>query len=138
MATIAVVPVVMRQALLQVATDNYEKHVEQAQLTPSVKAARFKGIDGSVATDSSIPEWTLELSFAQDWSTASSLSQYLLTNAGLQKTVVLSPYGSTTGKPKYTIDVIVQPGPIGGKVDEMMLGNVSLPCIGQPVRTTWP
>ena len=138
MATIGVAPYVMRNALLQIATDNYEKHISGVTLTPAVTAVKFKGIDGSVNTDTSAPEWSAQLTYAQDWATTNSLSKYLATNAGTVKTVVFSPLGTTAGKPKCTIDVVLAPGPIGGSVDEMQTASVTLSCNGQPVWTVWP
>lgn len=137
MATIALAAFVLKSALLSVAADNYEKHVGKVMFNPSVNAATFKGIDGSVSRDTSIPEWTIDIEYAQDWTTANSLAAYLLANAGTTKTLVFSPQGSAVGKPKFTIDAIIQPGPIGGAVDEMQTGTVTLACVGQPVKATW-
>lgn len=130
--------IVMRACLLSIAADNYEKTIGKVTLTPNVPVAKYKGIDGTVIQDVGAAEWTLQLDYVQDHSTANSLTKYLLANAGQTKTIVLSPYGSTTGKPKYTIDVTILPGPLGGDVDKPMTGSVALPCTGQPVPATWP
>lgn len=137
MATIALAAYVLKACLLQIAADNYEKHIAAATITPSVAGQTFKAIDASIARDTGVPEWTLSLEYAQDWTTANSLAAYLLANVGTQKTVILSPLGSTVGKPKFTVDVIIAPGPVGGKVDEMQTASVTLVCVGQPVKSTW-
>ena len=41
------------------------------------------------------------------------------------------------GKPKFTVDVMIVPGPVGGKVDDIQTASVTLVCIGQPVKATW-
>ena len=91
MATIALATYVLKACLLQIAADNYEKHVAAATLAPTVNGQTFKAIDGSVTRDTSVPEWTLTLDYAQDWTTANSLAAYLLANVGTQKTIILSP-----------------------------------------------
>ena len=137
MTVIAVAPFVLKNALLSVAVDNYEKHIGSALFNPQVNDLTWKGIDGSVARDQGTPEWSLTIDYAQDWTTANSLSKYLLANVGQQKTLVFSPLGTGTGKPKFTIDAIIKPGPIGGKVHELQTASVTLVCSGQPVSGTW-
>lgn len=137
MATIALATYVLKACLLQIAADNYEKHVASATFTPSVNDVTWKGIDGSVVRDQGTPEWSLTLDYAQDWTTTNSLAKYLAANTGLQKTLIFSPQGSATGKPKVTIDAIIKPGPIGGKVDELQTASVTLVCVGQPVWGVW-
>lgn len=137
MTTIALATYVLKACLLQIAADNYEKHVAAATLAPTVNGQTFKAIDGSVTRDTSVPEWTLTLDYAQDWTTANSLAAYLLANVGTQKTIILSPLGSAVGKPKFTVDVMIVPGPVGGKVDDIQTASVTLVCIGQPVKATW-
>lgn len=76
----------------------------------------------------------MNLNLAQDHETASSLSQYTLTNAGTVKTVVLKPKKGST-QPTYTIDVLIIATKIGGDVDTVGTADASFPCEGQPVRT---
>ena len=45
-----------------------------------------------------------------------------------------SARGLRVGGP-YTITATMLPGSIGGAVDAVAVASVSLPCIGQPVRT---
>lgn len=75
MTTIAVQPFVLKAALLQVAADNYEKHIASATFTPNVSDVTWKGIDGSVVRDQGTPEWSVSIDYAQDWTTANSFSK---------------------------------------------------------------
>lgn len=136
MAQIAVAPIVLKDARLTVGTDNYEKHVKLARLTPNttIDKKSWQGFTPTtVVTDAATPvtDWTLELEYAQDWETLNSLSNYLLTNAGSQKTVKLQPL-SGVGKKTFTVTVTIVPGPIGGPVNEYAEASVSMPVTGQP------
>lgn len=64
MTVIAVAPFVLKNALLSVAVDNYEKHIGSALFNPQVNDLTWKGIDGSVARDQGTPEWSLTIDYA--------------------------------------------------------------------------
>lgn len=139
MAQIAVAPFVIKNALIQVATDNYEKHVSSAAFTPQVSPVTWQGFTpDSAFSDAGSPIWTLTLAYAQDWTTANSLAQYLLANAGQQKVIVFKPQGATTGTPIFTATCIIVPGPIGGDVNSVQVGSVTMGVIGAPVKTANP
>lgn len=137
MAVIAAAPIVIKDAIVTVGTDSYEKHVSSAtfQPTPTIPTVQWKSLSptsqlndvGALST-----AWVLVLEYAQDWETTNSLSNYLLTNAGTTKTVTVQPQRGT-GKKAFTATVTIVPGPIGGKVDEVPVGSVSLPLSGAPV-----
>jgi hypothetical protein len=137
MATIVPVPIVLNDIVLVIGTDNYEAAVSRAELVPTTPKVRWKGMTPTANTALvGTPTWIMNLDFAQDHVTANSVSQYLLANVGQSKTVTLKPKKPATGTaPMYTIDVVIEPGPIGGAVDELAVGSVSLECNGQPVRT---
>lgn len=138
MAQIAVAPYVKKDAVLTIGADTYEKHVSNVRLTPNTDLVKWQGITPSASfADTTTPAWTLELELAQDWTTTNALAAYLLANSGTQKTVVYGPQGSTVGKPKFTFDVMITPGPIGGKVNEVQTSTVTLAVIGQPVKATY-
>lgn len=136
MAQIAVAPIVIKDARLIVGTDNYEKHVSLVRLVPNTAIPKqtWQGMTpATVVTDTGTPttDWTVELEYAQDWETASSLSQYLLTNAGTSKTIKFQPL-SGVGKKTFTVTATIVPGPMGGAVSEYATASVSLPVTGQP------
>lgn len=139
MGQIAVAPFVLKDALLQIATDNYEKHVSGVIFTPATTPVTWQGLTPDAAfSDGSNPIWTCQMDYAQDWTTTNSLAQYLLTNAGQQKIAVFKPLGTTTGKPIFTASIIIVPGPIGGPVNTVQTGTVTMGVIGQVVKTAAP
>lgn len=137
MTQIAVAPFVLKDALLQIATDNYEKHVSGLVIAPQTSPITWQGLTpDSAFSDASNPIWTCQMDYAQDWTTANSLAQYLLTNAGQQKVAIFKPLGATAGDPIFTATIIIVPGPIGGAVNTVQVGTVTMGVIGQPVKTT--
>jgi hypothetical protein len=127
---------VLKDYRFVVGTDNYEKHCNVIRLVPSTTQPKqtWQGFTpATVVTDSGTPvtDWTLELEYAQDWETANSLSNYLLTNAGTQKVAKLQPL-SGVGKKTFTVTVTIVPGPIGGTVSEYATASVSMAVTGQP------
>lgn len=139
MATITPAPFTLANAVLTIGTDNYEKAVSSVAFTPDFSTLQWRGLTPDAAyTDTTNATWTCTVSFAQDWSTTNSLSQYLLTNAGTQKVVVFKPKGVVTGSPIFTATVIIQPGPIGGDGNTLLEGSVTLGVVGAPVKTTAP
>ena len=139
MAVIAVSPYVLKDAVFTVATDSYENHVSGVTFTPATTPVTWQGLTpASAFSDASSPVWTCVVSYAQDWKTTNSLAQYLLANAGLQKVVVFKPLGATTGQPIFTATLIIAPGPIGGDVNTVQVGSVTMGVVGAPVRTVAP
>ena len=51
---------------------------------------------------------------------------------------MFKPQGATTGKPIITATVIIAPGPIGGAVNTVQVGTVTLGVVGTPVKTANP
>lgn len=139
MAVIAVAPIVLKDCALLIGADNYEAHVSGVKFVPAVTAVAWKGLTPtSVFSDASAPVWSCVLSYAQDWKTTNSLSQYLLANAGTQKVAVFKPQGITSGNPIFTATIIIVPGEIGGDVDTVPVSTVTMGVVGVPVRTVAP
>lgn len=137
MSQIAVAPFVLKDVTLTIDVDSYEKHVSSVQFVPNVSTVTWQGLaPGSSFTDTTAPTWTCVISYAQDWETADSLSRYLMDNAGQTKTAVFSPKGTGTGLPSFTADVIIAPGPIGGDVNTVQTGSVTLGVDGEPTPST--
>lgn len=135
MATITSAPYVLKDAVLTIDSDDYEAHVSSVTLTPSTSTVTWQGITPAASfTDTTSPSWTCALAYAQDWTTTDSLAQYLLENAGERKTMVFQPVGATAGDPTFTATVIIAPGPIGGAVNTVQVGTVTLGVVGEPVK----
>ena len=133
MAQIAAEVYVLKDALLKVDADNYEKHVSSVTFTPNTSQLNWQSITPSGAfSDSTSPTWTCAISYAQDWKTANSLSQYLLANSGESKTVVFYPLGDGIGMPTFTATLKIVPGPIGGDVNTVQVGTVTMGVVGAP------
>lgn len=132
MATIAVNPLVLRDVLFTVGTDNYEAHVSNVTLTPSSSIVSWKGLTPtSVHSAGTTATWTADLTYVQDWATANSLSAYLFDHEGEEIAVVFEP---VNGGDSFSVSVIVAPGAIGGAVDTFGETSVSLGTTGKPVR----
>jgi len=139
MAAIAAAPFVLKDVTFQVGTDSYEQHVSSVRFDPQISTVSWKGLSPAANfTDTTAPTWQCTITFAQDWTTANSLSQYLMTNAGTQKVVVFKPVGTTTGKPIFTVTLNIAPGSIGGDVDTYATATVTMGCVSAPVKSAAP
>ena len=139
MATIAVAPFVLKNATFQVATDQYESNISSVLFEPNVSAVTWQSITPTAPfSDVSSATWSCTIGYAQDWVTANSLAQYLMNNAGQSKVCVFKPNGIATGTAIITATLIMAPGPIGGDVNTVAVGSVTLGVVGVPVKTAAP
>lgn len=130
MPTIAVNPFMLRDCLFQVAADNYEAHVSQVEFVPSTTKATYKGLTpAAVFTFSGGATWLCNLGYAQDWATANSLARYLHEHEGETVEVTFEPLKGGTA---ITASIIIEPGSIGGTVDNVASSTVSLGVNGKP------
>ena len=133
MAQIAVAPFVLKDVVFTVDIDSYEKHVSTVRFVPDASVVTWKGLTPSATfSESTSPTWTCEVSYAQDWETADSFSQYLMANAGQEKDVVSRPKGTGSNLPEFTATLIIAAGPIGGDVDTVANGSVTMGVVGEP------
>lgn len=131
MATPAVNPFLMRDCTFVVDSDNYEAHVSQVEFVPTSSVVSWKGLTPtSVFSKTSASTWVCNLSYAQDWATADALSRYLLENEGSEVTAVFTPVSGSGDTITATIQIA--PGSIGGAVDTVAVGSVSLGVSGKP------
>jgi hypothetical protein len=133
MAQIAVQPIYLKDVVLTVDGDTYEKHVSGVTFTPSVTSATWKGLEPTaVFTNVGSSTWMIDLAYAQDWNTADSLSAYLFDNEGAEITLSFVP---VSGGGTWSATVIIVPGAVGGAVDSYATSSVSLPVQGRPTFT---
>ena len=137
MTAIAVVPIVLKDATFKVDADNYESATSGVTFVPSTSTstATFKGLTptASFSFPTTAPsEWVCNIDYAQDWATAGSLANYLHDHEGETVTVEFVPQAGS-GLPKFTADVTIAPGQIGGTVDQVPTSSVSLGCT-KPVK----
>lgn len=130
MAQIDVKPIVLRDVLLSIAADDYEKHVSGVTITPTTGSVTWNGLTPTAAY--SFPTsttWALQLDYAQDWDTANSLSRYLFDHEGEEVTMTFEPVKGGLG---WRVDVVIVPGSIGGQVNAVATATVTLGVNGRP------
>ena len=136
MANIVPVPLVMKDCLVKVATDNYEAALSGVALTPTTPTFTFRGLTPTAVYPAvGNPDWAAQLDYVQDWDTAGSLSNYLQANQGKTVSMEFTPKAKS-GK-KFTVDVTIIAGPIGGQTNALATSSVTLPA-GSPVVAAAP
>lgn len=134
MPTIEVAPIVLTDVLLTIGTDSYEKHVSQVEFVPSASQVNWKGMSpDAVFSFPTQATWQANISYAQDWVTANSLSRYLYDHEGEIKDAHFEP---KAGGPGWDAQLLITPGAIGGTVDSVAVGTVSLGVQGRPTPST--
>lgn len=129
-------PIVMNGATVKIGTtNNYEATVSTVSIVPTTPTTSWTSVNGTVITVAGTPTWVINLTFLQDFKTANSLSQYLLTNAGQTQPIAVAP-AAGTGNTLYTISAVLVPSQIGGDTNALLSASVTLQCIGQPVAST--
>lgn len=129
MSTIAVVPLVLRDSLLTIAADNYERHVSGVKWTPTVPMADWRGVSpGTGFSEPGDPSWVITIPYVQDWQTADSFAQYLHEHVGQSVVMTFTPVKPAAGGLwKFTATVRILPGAIGGDVDDFATESVTFP-----------
>jgi len=120
-------PIYMDLATLKIDADNYESAISAATFTPNSSVV-FTGINGRKISRS---KWQLAVEHAQDWETATSLSNYLLEHEGESKEVVLVP---ASGGPSFTATIAIAAGTIGGTADTLASSSVTFES-SRPVKS---
>jgi hypothetical protein len=135
MAEIAVNPIVMKNAVVQFGTDDFAAAVASAAFTPNNGGAvTFRGLKRS--SSFSFPgarTWTFDMEYAQDHAVATALAGYLYANRDDVVSVTFIVDDDDATPTEWTADVYIAPGAIGGAVDTVPTGTVSLPVKGEPV-----
>ena len=125
MAQIAVNPLVMKDVVLELGTDSYEKHVSSVTLTPSASTISWQALEADTKfTDVTAAEWTAVLEYVQDWETTDSLSRYLFEHEG--ETVAAEFKPRSGSGPSFTANLTITPGAIGGTVNAYATTSVTL------------
>jgi len=123
-------PIVLRDCLLRVATDDYEKHVSGVTITPSTGSQTWTGLEPDATfTFPNATTWTAQLDYAQDWETEDSLSMYLYEHEGETVTILFEPVKGGLG---WQIEAVIVPGSIGGQVNAVATSSVTLGVNGRP------
>jgi hypothetical protein len=124
MAQIAVVPLVLKDVVMTLGTDTYERAINQVTFTPSASTVTFVGLGGNTHTDATTATWACVLGYVQDWETVDSLSRYLLENEGEEIPATFKPKSGSG--PSFTATLVITPGAIGGSVNAYATTTVTL------------
>lgn len=131
--TIGIAPFVLKDVTFEVADHEYKKNVSQVEFQPSTTSVTWQGLSPDASfSDQSAPVWTCVVAYAQDWTTPDSLSQYLLEHAGEK---VAARFITNDGAGEFAATLILAPGPIGGTVNDVGVGTVTLGVDGAPTFT---
>lgn len=135
MTTVPVEPLVLKDYLVKIATDNYEKAVSAITLTPpSTTTETWSGPSGVDFSDEATNDaWKCQLDYVQDWETEDSLAGYLFDHQGETKTLIFTPRAGA-GLPTFTVDVVIRSGPIGGQTRKFATSSTTMTCAEKPVR----
>ena len=96
MALITPTPLYYKDAILTIAGDDYAPAASTATLSPNISATTYYGLKPTAVFPETSVDWTLELSFVQDWDSATSLSRYLYANQGSEVAVTLERLPSSS------------------------------------------
>lgn len=140
MVEVLVRPFIMRNAILTLGTDDFAAAVSTATIANASGTTDFKGLKpAAVFTFPQATTYTLEITAAQDWSSASSLSRYLWEHKGETVPFTLNADDTvsdpTLGSTSWSGTVALAPGSIGGDVDAVAVFSVTLGIVGEPVPT---
>lgn len=125
MASIAVVPLVLKDVTINLGSNGYEKHVSSVTFVPKTSTISFQGLTPTAKfTDVTAAEWTCVLEYVQDWETTNSLSKYLFANEGTSVAATFKP--KAAGSPSFAANLVITPGAIGGKVNAYATTSVTL------------
>lgn len=130
MAQIGVQPFTLTNVKLAIDSANYEKHVSQVEFQPQGGVTAWKGLTPDAAfTFAQNPTWQLVLAYAQDWTTPDSLARFLFDHQGETVDATFTPLD---GGPAIGASIVITAGPIGGTVDAVAAGTVTLGVNGRP------
>lgn len=136
MTAIAPKPLFLRNCTVSIGTDSYEQAISSVTFTPSASTVTFKGLTPDAVFNFATPStWVAALAFAQDWSTAGSLSNYLHAHEGESVVMTFKPALDDLTSPTVTANITVVPGAIGGAQGAVAVSQVSLPVSGKPEIT---
>ena len=140
MAEQAVEPFIMRNAVVQLGTDDFAAAVSSVILAPTSGTVPFKGLKPpAVFTFAQATTWELQLEFAQDWKNAASLSNYLHLHQGEVVPGLLIADDSDAGAVSWELPgVAIAPGSVGGPVDAVAVSTATLGVVGAPIPTQLP
>ena len=115
----------MGDATLTIDGTTYQDQVSAVTFTPTSSIVEWKSLTPAVKfTFPTSATWALELAYAQDFTTDDTLAMYLLEHEG--ETIPDCVFAPIAGGRTFTADITIVPGSIGGAVDTVAEGTVTL------------
>lgn len=130
MTAVTGTPYSITSATVTLGSDTFENMIGKADCVPSYGNSRYPTIDGDSHPIADKADWMLELDIAQDWETATSLTNYLAAHDGEIVSFEYLP-ASGAGK-KVTGNVLIRATNVGGQARQTATSSVSLPIKGTP------
>lgn len=125
-------PLLLTDCVVEIGGVDYATEISQALFNPNAAVQRFRGLKPTSNHKTYTTDWSLDLTYAQDWDSTASLSRYLYDHEGETVTGVTFKPKSGSG-PSFTVDIIVPPGAIGGTVETHATTTVTVGCLAKPV-----
>lgn len=112
MAVQPVTPIILNNCVMKIAADDFAAACNGITFTPSGGVVNFHGMKPDAGFSFPTPiNWTLDLSYAQDIETVTSLTNYLHEHEGETVAAVFEP---VDGGASIEADIILTPGALGG------------------------
>lgn len=120
-------PLVMKDVTLELGADDFASQASSVVFTPSSSTLTWQGLTpDSTFTDIAKATWTVGITYAQDWTAVDSLSRWLFEHEG---DTVACEFRPKNGEGvAFTANVSITPGAIGGAVNAISEGTVTLGC----------
>ena len=124
----------LKNSTIKIGTNNFEATISGVAFVPTTAVSVWKGITPTaVYPTTGVTEWVANIDYAQDFATATSLSNYLLTNSGTTAVCDFYPIAGGVG---YRATLLLVAGDIGTTGSDTATASVSLTVIGQPAVIT--
>lgn len=129
MATIPIQPLMLKDAVLTVASDDFTAAFTSVTFEPSPEWEWVDVFLGPSVPMLSRVRWVCRLGYLQDLTTFDSWTRYIDDNTGTTATLTFTPESGGDG---VVADVLLIPGNVGGGATEQLSAEVSLPVVGAP------
>lgn len=132
MVQVAHTPLVLKDFIMSLGADSYERAISSVVFTPTAASVTWQGgTPDSTFTDVATATWAAALTYAQDWDAVDSLSVYLYNNEGATVPAVFRPRNGKGAS--FSAQLLITPGSIGGAVNSVSESTVNLGCKSKPV-----
>lgn len=131
MPQIQPVPLYLKDVVLTIGTDSYEKTVSAVSFVPASTTATWQGLSPDATyTEQTSATWTCSLTYAQDWDNDDSLALFLYEHAGEKMPATFKPKRGSGGT--WAADLVLIEGTVGGTVNAFAEATVTLGVDGRP------